>query len=115
MIHIPHFTDTQIMVVIGYLIVLVIAAVALPIESFILAFIGFILGFLFRPAIPLIGQVPFSAAITGGLFLHGIEKLTRSYAQESFEYMVGFAIVGGLLGYVVRYLRNFSDHRGKST
>ncbi len=107
----PHFTDTQLMVVIGYLIVLVIAAVALPIESFSLALIGFVLGFLFRPAIPLIGQVPFSSAITGGMFLHGLDKLTRSYAQESFEYMVGFAIVGGLLGYVLRYLKILSTKR----
>lgn len=97
-----HFSDTAIMIVIGYLIVLFISALLLPIESFSLTIIGFILGFLFRPTMPLVDiQVPFSDVITLGLFNRPLEL----YAQQSFEYMIGFAIVGGLLGYIIKIIR----------
>lgn len=103
--HISHMNNDQIYIVIGYFIVFVIGALVLPIEAFMLAFLGIILGFLFRPAIPIIGQLPFSVVITGGIDLHGIGEITRSYAQESLEYMIGSGIIGGVIGYFLRHFR----------
>ncbi|MBU2807577.1 hypothetical protein HF285_04680 [Acidithiobacillus ferrooxidans F221] len=103
--HISHMNNDQIYIVLGYFIVLVIGALVLPIEAFSLAFVGIILGFLFRPAIPILGQLPFPVVITGGIALHGIGKLAQSYAQESLEYMIGGGIIGGVVGYFFRYFK----------
>lgn len=95
-------------IIIIYLAILVVAALFLPIEAFLMAFSGCILGFLFRPGIPVIGQLPFSVVITGGETLNGISKLAAPYAQESLEYMIAGGIIGCIVGYFFKYLKTIS-------
>src|SRR6266446_6181132 len=47
--------------------------------------IGLVLGFLLRPAVPLLGQVPFSTVIARGANLHGLDQLLVGYARISFR------------------------------
>jgi len=44
------------------------------------AMVGAILGFLVRPSVPLIGQLPFSTVVTNGIYLNGLDALLRSAA-----------------------------------
>jgi hypothetical protein len=78
-----------------------------PILGFILIglFLGGLVGFLLRPSIPLIGQLPFEAVITGGLSLDGLDSLLIPIAQTSFNYMVAGAIIGALIAYFVSRIR----------
>ncbi|MDO8721408.1 MAG: hypothetical protein Q7J31_04175 [Syntrophales bacterium] len=61
-------------------------------------FVGAILGFLFRPSVFLIGQLPFSAVITRGANLQGMDQMLIPAAQSAFNVMVAVAIVGTLIG-----------------
>jgi hypothetical protein len=63
--------------------------------------LGTIVGFLVRPSIPLLGQLPFitmlELVVTGG---DGLEGLFVPLAQRSFMYMMVGGIVGGFLGWL---------------
>lgn len=61
--------------------------------------LGVLLGFLVRPSIPLVGQLPFGVVITRGAGLKGVDQLLRPYAEQSFNYVLVGAILGGLIGY----------------
>lgn len=61
------------------------------------AVLGGLVGFLLRPSLPLIGQLPFSTVITRGSNLSGIDMLLKSTAEESFNYMVIGVIVGAVV------------------
>jgi hypothetical protein len=69
------------------------------------AFGGFILGgfvgFLLRPSVPVIGQLPFGAVITRGANLTGVDIVLRSTAEQSFNYMLIGAIIGAVLAAIV--------------
>ncbi len=67
-------------------------------------FIGGLLGFLMRPAAPLIGQLDFGTVITRGSNLTGLDMLLVSTAQASFSYLVFGAILGAVAGVVVAML-----------
>ena len=56
--------------------------------------IGALIGFLLRPSVPLLGQLPFSAVITRGASLQGVDVLAKSAAEQSFNYMLAGAILG---------------------
>jgi uncharacterized membrane protein AbrB (regulator of aidB expression) len=58
------------------------------------ALVGGLLGFLFRPSAPMIGQLPFDAVITRGSDLKGVEGFLRPTAEVSFNYVLGGAIIG---------------------
>jgi len=51
--------------------------------------LGAFLGFLLRPSLPLLGQLPLGVVITRGEFLHGFDALFKPMAEQSFNYYVG--------------------------
>jgi len=61
------------------------------------AVLGGLVGFLLRPSLPLIGQLPFSTVITRGSNLTGLDTLLKSTAEQSFNYMLIGVIVGAVL------------------
>ena len=66
--------------------------------------VGGLLGFLFRPSAPVIGQLPFDAVITRGSDLKGIDGLLKPTAEVSFNYVLGGAIIGGVVFAAWRHL-----------
>jgi hypothetical protein len=68
------------------------------------AVIGAVLGFLFRPSVPLIGQLPIESVLSRGSNLNGMDMLLRPVAEESFNYVVIGAILGGAITAGVRYM-----------
>jgi hypothetical protein len=64
--------------------------------------IGGLVGFLLRPSVPLIGQLPFETVVTRGSDLTGLDLLLRGAAETSFNYMLVGAIVGAVLGWLVK-------------
>jgi hypothetical protein len=77
--------------------------------------LGGIIGFLFRPSVPLIGQLPFSTVITRGSELDGIEVLLRSAAVESFNSVMIGAVIGGVLAIGVSRFRSQAAASFRST
>ena len=61
------------------------------------AVLGGLIGFLLRPSLPLIGQLPFSTVITRGSNLSGLDVILKSTAEQSFNYMLIGAIVGAVV------------------
>jgi len=61
------------------------------------ALLGAVLGFLFRPDVPLVGQLPLSVVVSRGASLNGVDILLRSTAEESFNYLVIGAILGAVI------------------
>ena len=60
------------------------------------AIVGAVIGYLFRPSVPLIGQLPLETVITRGSNLTGMDMLLTSAAETSFNYMVAGALIGGV-------------------
>ncbi len=60
--------------------------------------LGGAIGFLMRPAAPLIGQLPFGYVVTGGISLQGMDVILRPLAERSFLYLAGGVVAGGLAG-----------------
>ena len=62
---------------------------------------GGMIGYLMRPSVFLIGQLPFSTVITRGARLHGLDMaLLVPTAQQSFNYLA----LGFLAGLAVAYI-----------
>lgn len=61
------------------------------------AIFGALVGFLVRPSIPLVGQLPLLVVVTRGAFLSGLDILLRPTAEQSFNWMLGGAIVGSVV------------------
>jgi len=61
--------------------------------------VGGFLGFLMRPSVFLIGQLPFGTVITRGSALSGIDQLLVPTAQQSFNVMVLGALIGAAVGF----------------
>jgi multisubunit Na+/H+ antiporter MnhE subunit len=82
-------------------IILIIAVKALrsrSVRGVVLgAILGAIVGFLLRPSVPLVGQLPFPVVITRGANLSGLDIILRSVAEQSFNYMMVGAIVGAIV------------------
>src|ERR1019366_1039364 len=64
-------------------------------------FSGAVLGFLFRPSIPLVGQLPLDVVLTRGASLNGVDTLLRSAAEQSFDYVMFGRILGAVVMAVV--------------
>ena len=62
--------------------------------------VGAAIGYLVRPSVFLVGQLPFETVITRGGNLSGLDQLLVGAAQTSFNYMVGGAILCGAAGWV---------------
>jgi small basic protein len=60
--------------------------------------IGGVVGFLLRPSVPLMGQLPFSTVITRGTNLRGLDQLLLGYARSSFNYLVAGIVLGAVVG-----------------
>jgi hypothetical protein len=62
--------------------------------------VGGFIGFLLRPAVALVGQLPFTVVITRGATLQGLDQLLVPAAQTSFNYMLVGWIVGAVAGFL---------------
>jgi hypothetical protein len=62
--------------------------------------IGGVVGFLLRPTVPLMGQLPFTTVITRGANLRGLDQLLLGNAQSSFNYLVAGIILGTVVGLI---------------
>jgi hypothetical protein len=76
---------------------------ALPLAAIGL-FVGGLIGFVMRPAVPFIGQLPFGTVISRGSNLTGLDTLLVSTAQTSFNYLMIGALLGAAAGIVVGLL-----------
>jgi hypothetical protein len=63
------------------------------------AALGALVGYLTRPSAFLVGQVPLMAVITRGASLRGLDQLLLPLARESFDRMLAFLVVGGIIGF----------------
>jgi gas vesicle protein len=59
--------------------------------------LGAFVGFLMRPNVPIVGQLPFGVVLTRGSYLTGVDTLVRSSAEQSFNYMLVGAIIGAVV------------------
>ena len=62
--------------------------------------IGTVVGFLLRPGVPLLGQLPFSTVITRGTNLQGLDQLLVGYARTSFNYLIAGMVLGAVIGWI---------------
>jgi hypothetical protein len=62
--------------------------------------IGGAVGFLLRPSVPLMGQLPFTTVITRGANLRGLDQLLLGYARSSFNYVVAGVVLGAIVGLI---------------
>jgi hypothetical protein len=69
------------------------------------ALLGGLLGFLARPTVPFVGQLPFSIVVTRGSNLTGLDVILKSVAEDSFNHMLIGAIAGAIAGVVVGVMR----------
>jgi hypothetical protein len=60
--------------------------------------IGGIVGFLLRPGVPFMGQLPIGTVITRGANLHGLDQLLVGYARTSFNYLIAGMLMGTIMG-----------------
>ena len=65
--------------------------------------IGSAVGFLLRPSVPLMGQLPFSTVITRGANLRGLDQLLLGYARTSFKYLLAGLVLGAVIGLIVAF------------
>lgn len=65
--------------------------------------IGGLLGFLLRPSVPLIGQLPFSTVISRGANLRGLDQLLIGYARTSFNYLLAGLVLGAVIGLIAAF------------
>jgi hypothetical protein len=75
-------------------------------------FAGAFVGFLARPSIPLLGQLPFSIVITRGANLGGLDLLLRPMAEDSFNRMLLAGVVGAVAGCIIGLLLMLQPRRG---
>ncbi len=59
--------------------------------------LGSVTGFLLRPSVPVVGQLPLETVLTRGSELKGFETMLVPYAETSFNYVLAGAIVGACL------------------
>ena len=65
--------------------------------------VGAVLGFLLRPSVPIIGQLPFTVVITRGSNLEGLDRMLVSTACTSFNYMLFGGIIAAFVGFGISY------------
>jgi hypothetical protein len=59
------------------------------------------IGFLLRPSVMLVGQLPLGIVISRGATLNGFDSILIPAAQTSFNIMAAGAIAGAILGPVI--------------
>ena len=65
--------------------------------------IGSFVGFLLRPSVPLVGQLPFTTVITRGANLRGLDQLLIGHARTSFNYLIAGMILGAIVGLITSF------------
>jgi hypothetical protein len=65
------------------------------------AVLGGVVGFLLRPSVPLLGQLPLETVLSRGSNLSGLDLLLKGVAEQSFNYLVVGIILGAVVGLVV--------------
>jgi len=70
-------------------------------RTILVAILGGIVGYWFRPSVPLLGQLPFETVITRGGNLRGLDVILKGTAEQSFNYVVIGVIIGALAGLVL--------------
>ena len=65
--------------------------------------IGSVVGFLLRPNVPLVGQLPLTTVISRGVNLRGLDQLLLGYARTSFNYLVAGMVVGTVVGLIAAF------------
>lgn len=68
------------------------------------ALVGALLGFLLRPSVPLVGQLPFELVISRGGNLSGLDAFIKGAAEQSFNYLLAGTILGAVAGVVLARL-----------
>lgn len=61
------------------------------------ALIGGFVGFLVRPSVPLVGQLPSDVVLTRGAALTGLDIILKHSAETSFNYVLAGAVIGGVV------------------
>jgi small basic protein len=64
---------------------------------------GSFVGFLLRPSVPSVGQLPFTTVITRGANLRGLDQLLLGHARTSFNYLIAGMILGAILGLLTSF------------
>ena len=64
---------------------------------------GGVVGFLLRPSVPLMGQLPFGTVITRGANLRGLDQLLLGYARTSFNYVLAGLVLGAVIGLIAAF------------
>ena len=77
--------------------------------------IGGVVGFLLRPSVPLMGQLPFTTVITRGANLRGLDQLLLGYARSSFNYVLAGLVLGALIGLVAAVAFERIESSNRST
>lgn len=79
------------------------------------ACVGGLLGFLIRPSVPLIGQLPLEAVLTRGASYSGLDQILVPFAKQSFNYLLVGFILGGFGGFGARVFMNNESTRLSSS
>jgi small basic protein len=66
--------------------------------------IGSVVGFLLRPSVPLMGQLPFTTVVTRGDNLRGLDQLLLGYARTSFNYLIAGRVIGTIIGLIAAFV-----------
>ena len=66
-------------------------------------FVGGLVGFLLRPSVPFMGQLPFTMVITRGANLRGLDQLLTGYARTSFNYLAAGIVLGAVIGLITAF------------
>ena len=64
--------------------------------------IGAVIGFLLRPSVPLIGQLPLGTVLTRGGNLSGLDSILKGAAETSCNYMIVGALIGAVVGWFIQ-------------
>ena len=73
--------------------------------------IGSVVGYLLRPSVPFMGQLPFTTVITRGANLRGFDQLLTGYARTSFNYLIAGMILGAIIGLIAAFAISSQNSR----
>jgi hypothetical protein len=67
--------------------------------------IGGTVGFLLRPSIPLLGQLPLTTVLTRGSNLTGLDLILKGTAEQSFNYLLIGLLLGAVAGILLSNMK----------
>ena len=78
------------------------------------ALVGGFVGFVMRPAVFLVGQLPFKVVISRGTNLEGLSAVLIPAAQQSFNYMALGFLVGLAVVHMLMHVNRQDNSQGKA-